>query len=136
MAYVQRDEKKKIVAVYSSAQKGVAEEFVEDSDSAMFVYLSEINCPMLFADMPLKDKLAMISCTPLQARLVLLKAGLLDQVNKYISTLPQSDQLAWEYASVISQGNYIVQGAAKFLNLNSEQISSLFQSAQYLESNL
>ena len=71
------------------------------------------------------------SITPLQAKLQLLKLGLLDEVEALV-TGDRTSQLYWEYASVIERDNEILLMMAEQLGLTSEQVDEMFIAASKL----
>ena len=71
------------------------------------------------------------SITPLQAKLQLLKLGLLDEVETLV-TGDRTSQLYWEYASVIERDNEILLMMAEQLGLTSEQVDEMFIAASKL----
>ena len=71
------------------------------------------------------------SITPLQAKLQLLKLGLLDEVEALV-TGDRTSQLYWEYASVIERDNEILLMMAEQLGLTSEQVDEMFIEASKL----
>jgi len=71
------------------------------------------------------------SITPLQAKLQLLKLGLLDEVEALV-TGDRTAQLYWEYASVIERDNAVLLLMAEQLGLTSEQVDEMFIEASKL----
>lgn len=71
------------------------------------------------------------SITPLQAKLQLLKLGLLDEVEALV-TGDRIAQLYWEYASVIERDNAVLLLMANSLGLTSEQVDEMFIEASKL----
>ena len=71
------------------------------------------------------------SITPLQAKLQLLKLGLLDEVEVLV-TGDRTSQLYWEYASVVERDNEILLMMAEQLGLTSEQVDEMFIEASKL----
>lgn len=71
------------------------------------------------------------SITPLQAKLQLLKLGLLDEVETLV-TGDRTSQLYWEYASVVERDNEILLMMAEQLGLTSEQVDEMFIAASKL----
>lgn len=67
-----------------------------------------------------------------QARLALLNAGLLDEVEAAIGQSARAVQIEWEYATVVDKGSPLVQTLAAELNFSIEQIDTLFQQATVL----
>ena len=71
------------------------------------------------------------SITPLQAKLQLLKLGLLDEVEALV-TGDKTTQLYWEYASIIERDNAVLLSMANSLGLTSEQVDEMFIEASKL----
>ena len=71
------------------------------------------------------------SITPLQAKLQLLKLGLLDEVETLV-TGDRTAQLYWEYASIIERDNAVLLSMANSLGLTSEQVDDMFIEASKL----
>ena len=72
-----------------------------------------------------------------QARLALLQAGLLSQVEAAIAAIEdpvqrQAVQIEWEYAAEINREHPWVQGLATALGLNETQLDDLFVAANSL----
>ena len=65
------------------------------------------------------------SITPLQAKLQLLKLGLLDEVEALV-TGDRTAQLYWEYASVVERDNSVLLLIANSIGLTSEQVDEMF----------
>ena len=66
------------------------------------------------------------SITMRQARLALLGAGLLDQVNAGMSTMPQAAQIEWQFASEVRRDNALIGAMATALGLDDAAIDALF----------
>lgn len=68
--------------------------------------------------------------TPRQARLALLRAGLLQTVEAAFAQLPEPDKTAasieWEYATTIERGSPLVARFGPILGLTEAQIDELF----------
>ncbi len=71
------------------------------------------------------------SITPLQAKLQLLKLGLLDEVEALV-TGDRTAQLYWEYASVVERDNAVLLLMANSVGLTSEQVDEMFIEASKL----
>ena len=71
------------------------------------------------------------SITPLQAKLQLLKLGLLDEVEALV-TGDRTAQLYWEYASVVERDNAVLLLMANSIGLTSEQVDEMFIEASKL----
>lgn len=67
--------------------------------------------------------------SPRQARLALLAAGLLDDVEATITAAPRSVQIDWEFANEIRRDNPVIASMAATLNLTEAQIDDLFVAA-------
>ena len=74
--------------------------------------------------------------TPRQARLALLGAGLLDQIEAGIAALPEPTKTAvtieWEYATHVDRNSQWVGALAQALQLTDEQLDQLFEVAATL----
>ena len=71
------------------------------------------------------------SVTMRQARLALLRAGLLDQVDTAIAAIPDPAQrraaeIEWEYATVIERNSSLVAALSAQLGLDAATLDSLF----------
>ena len=71
------------------------------------------------------------SITPRQARLALLNAGLLDEVDAMLPT-NREWQIEWEYATTIERSSPLISAMATQLNLTDTQIDEMFASAAQL----
>lgn len=69
------------------------------------------------------------SVSPAQARLALLAAGKLDQVEAIVAAADQSTQIAWNNASVIERDSPTVAALAGALGLTDAQLDELFTTA-------
>ena len=67
-----------------------------------------------------------------QARLALLSAGLLDDVEAVISAAGRAAQLEWEYAAVVDRSNPAVAAVQQQQALTDVQIDDLFREAAKL----
>ena len=77
------------------------------------------------------------SVTMRQARLALLRAGLLDDVDAAIAAIPdpaqrKAAQIEWEYATVIERNSPLVQSLAAGLGLTAADIDDLLTLAATL----
>jgi hypothetical protein len=70
--------------------------------------------------------------TPRQARLALLGAGLLDQVNASVTAAGGASLITWEYASTIERTDPLILSFGTSLGLTSAQIDALFVTASTL----
>jgi hypothetical protein len=72
------------------------------------------------------------SITARQARLALLQADLLDQVDAAVAAADRAAQLEWEYATTIDRGSALVEGLAASVPLTDAQLDALFTAAAAL----
>lgn len=74
--------------------------------------------------------------TPRQARLALLRAGLLASVDSALTSLPEPQksaaQVEWEYATKVERNSALVNQLGAALGLSQEQIDALFIQAESL----
>lgn len=71
-------------------------------------------------------------CTPRQASLALLQAGLLDVVENWIATQPRQTQIDWTRATEIRRDWPLINEAGVALNLSETQLDDLFLLAKTL----
>lgn len=69
-----------------------------------------------------------------QARLALLRAGLLDNVAAAIAAIPdetqrRAAQIEWEYAAIVERNSALIQHLAPALGLTEAQMDELFATA-------
>lgn len=69
------------------------------------------------------------SVSPRQAKLALLSAGLLDQVEAAIESADRATQINWASASEFKRTDPVLLSIGTALNLTSEQIDDLFVTA-------
>ena len=67
-----------------------------------------------------------------QARLALLSAGLLDDVEMVIAAAGRAAQLEWEYAAVVDRSNPAIAAVQQQQGLTDAQIDALFREAAKL----
>ena len=67
-----------------------------------------------------------------QARLQLLAMNLLDTVNSAISSMPQSAQIEWEYATEVKRDNPLVLGVQSALSMSDLDMDDFFRQAVIL----
>ncbi|WP_424139351.1 hypothetical protein [Roseomonas chloroacetimidivorans] len=72
------------------------------------------------------------SITPRQARLALLQAGLLDEVDAAVAAAGRAAQLEWEYATIVERHGSMVVGLAASVPLTDQQLDDLFKAAAAL----
>lgn len=67
-----------------------------------------------------------------QARLALLDAGLLDDVEALMSSMPRAAQIEWEFASEVQRNSQLVEAVKTSAHMDDEMIDSLFIKAATL----
>lgn len=72
------------------------------------------------------------SMTARQTRLVLLGAGLLDDVESLVSGMSRAAQIEWEYATYIERDNVLIAEAQPMLGFSDEQMDDLFRTGAAL----
>lgn len=73
-----------------------------------------------------------LQVTPRQARLALLAAGLLSQVEAAVNAAGGATQITWNYATVIDRRDPMIASIATGLNLTAKQVDDLFAAASAL----
>ncbi len=118
--YVQRSAGR-VVGVFAQPQPGLAEESIADDHADV----------QAFRAPPVPRVVEMA-----QARLALLQAGLLTQVQSAIDAMPGTDgqaaRIAWEYRATVRRDSTLVQALAQQLALTDEQLDALFTAAAAL----
>ena len=71
--------------------------------------------------------------TPLQAKLALHGAGLLESIEAYVKTADKSIQIAWEYASSFNRTSPLLLSLAGGLGLTEAQLDDLFEAARQIK---
>ncbi len=71
--------------------------------------------------------------TPLQAKLALHGAGLLESIEAYVKTADKSVQIAWEYASSFNRTSPLLLTLASGLGLTETQLDDLFTAARQIK---
>lgn len=103
-----------------------APELVEMSEAEVQAHLNPVPTPLVAPKV----------VTMRQARLALLGAGLLQQVDQAISALPEPQQSAarieWDYSSEVHRDRAFVQQLGQALGLSDEQLDALFIQAAAL----
>lgn len=67
-----------------------------------------------------------------QARLALLDAGLLEQIEQGITLMSKAAQIEWEYATEVKRDSSLVTQIAQAFELTEEQLDDLFTKAATL----
>ena len=78
-----------------------------------------------------KEELKVKSITPRQARLKLLEAALLDNLEAVITT-NRAWQIEWEYATEVKRDSPLIEAVAVQAGLTSEQVDQMFIEASTL----
>jgi hypothetical protein len=73
--------------------------------------------------------------TPLQFRMALYDAGLLDECEAIVAdpATPKAARLAWEYAITIERNNPFIDQFATVLGLTHEQVDAVFEAAAQIQ---
>ena len=100
-------------------------------DGVLGVYL-QADWETLWADEMCARNPVPQQVTMRQARLALLSAGLLDDVEMVITAAGRAAQLEWEYAAVVDRSNPAVAIAQQQKALTDAQIDDLFREAAKL----
>lgn len=94
-----------------------------DEEEAEFLYESEQN----------KNKKKPIkSITMRQARVMLSRSGLLQQVDSLMTNADEETRITWEFAIDVQRDNPYIKIIGGMLNLTDEQIDNLFIEASKL----
>ncbi|MEH2525874.1 MULTISPECIES: hypothetical protein [unclassified Bradyrhizobium] len=70
--------------------------------------------------------------SPKQARLALLAAGLLDQVEAAVAAEGRATQITWEYATEVNRTDPLIATLGQSLGLTDEAIDQLFRDASQI----
>lgn len=97
-------------------QRGSAIEFIPDDAPEAAQYQVPLSTPS-------------VSVTPRQARLALLAAGLLDQVEAAVNAAGGATKISWEFATTIERNSPLIETLRGSLGLTGEQIDTLFRYA-------
>ena len=77
---------------------------------------------------------AIAPVTPRQARLALLEAGKLADVDAALATLPspqkEAAQIEWEYATEVQRGSALIASLGPALGLDDDAVDALFENAR------
>lgn len=115
--YVKRNEQGVIVSAYGNLQPGIAEEWLENDDPELLAFL---NPPP-----PIPQEVTMR-----QARLALLDAGLLDDVEAAVNAIPGIDgeraRIEWNFSNTVKKNQPITQMLASVIGLTPQQIDDMF----------
>lgn len=85
-----------------------------------------------FAPPPPPTPPAVLAVTMRQARLALLGAGMLDDVEAAIAAAPPAVRIEWEYATQIERASPLVAAIAAELDLDAPALDALFAAAAQL----
>lgn len=64
-----------------------------------------------------------------QMKLALLGAGLLDNIEAFVSSQDRAVQISWEYATEFHRGDPLLAGMAKAFGMTGEQVDEIFRTA-------
>lgn len=121
---------------YTSPDNAIVAVIDEDGKSRMSMLASEVPqgapiLPYVAPPTPVPEAVSMR-----QARLALLGAGLLSQVDAAIASLPSPQKEAaaieWEYAQEVQRHNGLVPAMAQALGMTEAQLDDLFMQAATL----
>ncbi len=115
--FVER-ENGKIVGAYLFACEGVAEEELPDDNPELLVFLN----PPVVID----------SVSARQFKLQLLAAGLLDQVNAWVSSQSKTAQIAYEYSGSFVRTEPMMAAGFAAMGFTDQQIDDFFTAASKL----
>lgn len=94
--------------------------------------LSEAPAPQPEPEAPPLGIPKIYSITPRQARLALLGAGLLDDVEAAVNAAGDATKITWEYATEINRHDALIEAMGGRLGLTTDQIDNLFRAASEL----
>jgi hypothetical protein len=72
------------------------------------------------------------SVTPRQARLALLNAGLLDEVQATVDAIGGATQISWDYATEVNRSDPLITTLSTTLSITDAQMDALFVAAAAL----
>lgn len=109
--------------------------FIDAPDDFDIERLSEYR--VIDGQVVLPPPLPVTTVTMRQARLALLGAGLLDDVDAAIAAIPdpvqrKAVQIEWEYATIVERNSALIQQLAPELGLTEAQVDELFATAARL----
>lgn len=70
-----------------------------------------------------------LKVTPLQFRLALDAAGLLDKCEEAVAAAPRSVQISWEYAVTIERLNPFINQFAAVIGRTADEVDAIFEAA-------
>lgn len=73
------------------------------------------------------------SVTMAQARVALLRAGLIDAVTATVAAAGGEAQVAWEYSATVGRNSLLVTTLSAALGLTTQQVDDLFRAAALIE---
>lgn len=115
--YVQRNQEGVITGAFANMQPGYAEEYLPDDDPELLAFLSP--------PPPLPTEVTMR-----QARLALLEAGLLDDVEAAVNAIPgingEKARIEWNFSNTVKKNQPITQMLASVIGLTQQQIDDMF----------
>lgn len=110
----------------------------EDKDGTLMYTYEQLRFEPWYSDEAIekevakrKEELKVKSIAPRQARLNLLEADLLDDLEAVIAT-NRAWQIEWEYATEVKRDSPLIDAVAIQANLTSEQIDQMFIEASKL----
>lgn len=67
--------------------------------------------------------------TAAQCRIALLRAGLADDIEAYVSTQPTEVRVEWEYATEVRRDHPLLCAGAAAIGMSASQVDDLFRAA-------
>ncbi|NDK54035.1 hypothetical protein [Rhizobium laguerreae] len=118
MPFVSRSTGSAIDGVFEQLQAGTAEEFFSDDDAALISFL---NAPPMVT-----------SVSARQFRLMLRRAGLLDQVKAWVAQQDGETQDAFEYSGTFVKDSPMMTAGFVEMGFTQQQIDQFFSAAASL----
>ena len=81
------------------------------------------------ADDRAAERRASMACTPRQARLALVTAGVYESVQTAVTSVSDQARIEWEYATMIERNNPIIAEMQEALGMSDEDLDALFELA-------
>lgn len=118
MPFVSRSDDGAIDSVFEQLQEGRAEEFLSEDDPAVVAYR---NAPLIVS-----------SVSARQFRLMLRRAGLLDQVKAWVAQQDGETQDAFEYSGTFVKDSPMMLAGFAAMGFTAQQIDGFFAAAAQL----
>lgn len=115
MPFVSRSDNGAIDGVFEQLQEGTADEFLADEDPAIVAYVNA------------SPKVTSVSAR--QFRLMLRRAGLLDQVKAWVAQQDGETQDAFEYSGTFVKDSQMMSAGFAAMGFAPQQIDNFFAAA-------